>query len=97
VSDEPAESPAAVARRVHEHLRATEELPVDREASRWIGEAQAVAGDAADGGLADEVVRERLGHVRRLLDNVDGTGESDADEHVQRALKLTERALDREQ
>lgn len=80
--------------RLHAELEATEERPVDRTASRWIGEAQAVAGDAADlasdGGGAEETVRERVGHVAELLGNVDGTGDDAADEHVTRARSLAE-------
>ncbi|WP_436932405.1 hypothetical protein [Halosimplex halobium] len=80
--------------RLYAELEATEERPVDRTASRWIGEAQAVAGDAAD--LASDgddestasTVRERVGHVADLLDNVDGTGDPDADERVETAKSL---------
>jgi hypothetical protein len=74
--------------RLHAELEATEELPVDRTASRWIGEAQAVAADAARGGLADDVVRERVGHVVELLGHVDETGDETADEHVRVAREL---------
>jgi len=78
--------------RLHAELEATEERPVDRTASRWIGEAQAVAGDAAD--LASEggeaTVRERVGHVADLLGNVDGTGDEAADERVTAARALAE-------
>jgi hypothetical protein len=74
--------------RLHAELEATEELPVDRSASRWIGEAQAVAADAAGGGLEQKVVRERVGHVAELLAHVDGTGDEAADEHVRVARGL---------
>lgn len=78
---------AAVVREVHDHLTATEELPLDREATRWVAEAQAVAGDLRD--VDDEaVIRERMGHVRDLLSNVDGTGHPAADEHVAAAREL---------
>jgi hypothetical protein len=86
--------------RLHAELEATEERPVDRTASRWIGEAQAVAGDAVDlaaditDSTADEstasTVRERVGHVADLLDNVDGTGDPDADERVATAKSLAD-------
>jgi hypothetical protein len=69
-------------------LAATEELPVDRDAGRWIGEAQAVAGDAASGGLDESVVRERVARVRELLDHVESTGHEGADERVERARRL---------
>ncbi|QLH84016.1 hypothetical protein [Halosimplex pelagicum] len=79
--------------RLHAELEATEERPVDRTASRWIGEAQAVAGDAAalasDGDEgAEATVRDRVGHVAELLSNVDGTGDADADERVATARDL---------
>jgi hypothetical protein len=65
----------------HDHLAATEEVPLEREATRWVAEAQAVAGDLRD--VDDEaVIRERMGHVRDLLSNVDSTGDPAADEHV---------------
>ncbi|MFB6131425.1 MAG: hypothetical protein ABEJ28_11475 [Salinigranum sp.] len=69
------------------HLEATEELPVDREANAWLGEAQAVAADAARGGPADVVAR-RVGQVRELLGRIDDTEHPAADEHVARALDL---------
>jgi hypothetical protein len=90
---EPAEdAPTFEARvtRIHEELVATEERPIEREAARWIGEAQAVAGDAATGDLPEEVVRERVGHVAELLSHVDGTGDETADERVDRAAALAE-------
>jgi len=82
--------------RLHAELRATEEAPVEREASRWIGEAQAVAADAATGGLDDAVVRKRVAHVAELLDNVDGTGSDAADDHVATAQALAAKIRDRE-
>lgn len=88
MSDDAGETPAETAAQVHEHLRATEELPVERTASRWIGEAEAVAADAASGGLEEAVVRERLGHVHELLENVETTGNEEADDYVERARRL---------
>ena len=71
----------AAVRDVHDHLAATEEVPLEREATRWVAEAQAVAGDLR--AVDDEaVIRERMGHVRDLLSNVDSTGDPAADEHV---------------
>jgi len=83
--------------RLHAELEATEERPVDRTASRWIGEAQAVAGDAAelasdaDDDSTEATVRERVGHVADLLANVDGTGDGEADDRVATARSLAER------
>ncbi|MEF8790574.1 MAG: hypothetical protein V5A61_10660 [Haloarculaceae archaeon] len=74
-------------RTLYEHLSATAELPLDREATRWVAEAEAVAGDCLD--VTDPSVRRRrVGHVRDLLANVDSTGHAEADEHVAAARDL---------
>ncbi|MEM4781448.1 MAG: hypothetical protein QXG03_07820 [Halalkalicoccus sp.] len=78
-----------LADRLYRELEATEELPVDRTASRWIGEAQAVA-DAIRGDVPEEVRREGAGDVVRLLSEVEGTGDGRADERVREARKLAE-------
>jgi len=69
-------------RDLYDHLSATAERPVERSASRWLGEAEAIAGDVAHGDMAPEVQRERLEKVEHLLANVDATGDEAADEHV---------------
>lgn len=83
-----------LAERLHDHLRATEERPVERTASRWVGEAQAVAADAADG-AADAVVEKRARQVVHLLENVDGTGDEAADDHIEAARAIAERLVER--
>jgi len=80
---------------LHDELRATEELPVDRTAGRWIGEAQAVAADVAEGDPSEPVIRERVGHVRRLLSEVEDAGDEAATERVERARDLVEEILQR--
>ena len=70
---------------LRDHIEATEELPIAREANLWLGEAQAVATDAARGG-SPAVVRERVGQVRELLERIDGTEHPEADERVAAAL-----------
>jgi len=70
-------------RELYDHLVAT----VERTASRWLGEAEAIAGDVVHGDLAPEARRERLEKVERLLGNVDGTSDDDAD-HVDEARAL---------
>ncbi|MFC4357220.1 hypothetical protein ACFO0N_04560 [Halobium salinum] len=84
---------------LHAHLEATEEQPIDATANRWIGEAEAVAGDvaalAAGEDVDESVVAERVGHVRELLSNVDETGDSGADEHVAAARAEAEGIIDR--
>ncbi|MFB6172154.1 MAG: hypothetical protein ABEJ23_06445 [Haloarculaceae archaeon] len=73
---------------LHAHLAATAERPVDRDASRWLGEAEAVAADVADGDLPRDVIEARVRTVRDLLAHVDGTGDARADEHVAAARDL---------
>lgn len=76
---------------LHAHLAATAELPVDRAASRWLGEAQAVAADARD--APEDAVDRRVEQARELLSHVGTTGSSEADEHVEDARALIERIL----
>ena len=75
--------------RLHDHLAATAELPLEREATRWVAEAEAVAEDCLEV-TDDSVVRRRVGHVRDLLSNVETTGHPDGDEHVEAARTLAE-------
>jgi hypothetical protein len=78
---------------LHEHLAATAERPVERTASRWIGEAEAVAGDLVDADLDPAVLARRLGHVAALLENVEETGDQAAAEHVESARALADDLL----
>jgi len=80
--------------RVHEHLRATEELPMETAATHRIAEAQAVVADLDDADLPAERVRERLAHVRDLLAGVDGTGHPEGDERVAAAESLVAALLE---
>lgn len=66
---------------LHEHLQATETLPVERRPSQWLGETQAIAGDAADSGTR-AVAETRVPQIRHLLENVETTGDDEADRHV---------------
>lgn len=74
-------------RALRDHLAATAELPLDREATRWVAEAEAVAEDCLDVG-SEAVRRRRIGHVRDLLSRVDSTGHSEGDDHVEAARAL---------
>ncbi|KTG30619.1 hypothetical protein [Haloferax profundi] len=79
---------------LHDHLAATATRPVREDASRWLGEAEAVTGDLTIGPLPpDDVVRTRLGHVEHLLSNVDATEDDEADEHVAAARAALDDAL----
>lgn len=80
---------------LRDRLVATAERPVDREANRWLGEAEAVVDDVAGGDVADDTVRKRVEQARDLLEHVDETGDREADEHVEAARDLTERILER--
>ncbi|MHB9285734.1 hypothetical protein ACKVMT_01680 [Halobacteriales archaeon Cl-PHB] len=81
---------------VYEHLTATEELPLDPEANRWIAEAEAVVADLERGDPDPETVERRLATVLDLLSEVDSTGSSDADAHVAAARQRVRTALDRD-
>ena len=70
------------------HLRATAERPVERSASRWLGEAQALAVDLAEHDLDPAVRQERLDTVASLLSNVEETGDERADERVDAARAI---------
>jgi len=78
---------------LYEHLAATGERPVERTASRWLGEAEAVAADIAEGDLSEDTVTERLATVDHILSNVDGTGDAAADDHVQAAREIVDDLL----
>ena len=79
---------------LHAELAATAELPIERDASRWIGEAEAVAEDLVGAAASEAVVDRRVGHVRDLLAEVEDTGSEAADERVDEAERLTDRILD---
>lgn len=79
---------------LHRHLAATAELPVDRDASRWLGEADAIARDVAMTDLERSVVDERLGKIETLLAEVDETGHGEADEHLEAATAICATVLD---
>jgi hypothetical protein len=85
VTDEDASTTLA---RIYDRLEATAERPVEATASRWIGEAEAVAGDLVGEDVDPDVLEERVGHVVDLLANVEETGDPEADEHVAAAREL---------
>lgn len=71
---------------LYRELAATEDLPIDPTANRWLGEAQAVA-DAIRG-APDDARREGATDIVRLLEAVDTTENEQADEHVERAREI---------
>lgn len=78
---------------LREELTATEELPVDRTASRWIGEAEALAKDIESADTNSEVILDRLSQIEHLLENVDTTENAVADEHLTAAKSLLDEML----
>jgi hypothetical protein len=80
---------------LHEHLAATEERPVEREAGWRLGEAQALAAEIAGGGVDDATVVRRAAEIRTLLDEIDRTGDREADDRVAAARELANRIANR--
>lgn len=79
---------------LHDHLAATAERPIERTASRWIGEAEAIAADLVDAPNDPALVRDRVGHIESLLAEVEDTEDEVAAEHVAAAARLADRLLD---
>jgi hypothetical protein len=88
--NENADDPVALADELYAELEATEELPIDHRANRWLGEAQAVASEIR-GGVAAAVRREGAEQVVKLLESVEETGNEEADRRVERARRLARR------
>ena len=89
-TDDESEDLRSLVADLHAHLEATAELPVEARASQWLGEAEAVVGDAVGPGVPEAVVEKRVGQVRILLSNVEETGSEAADERVAAARDLVE-------
>ncbi|WP_339103527.1 hypothetical protein [Haloterrigena salinisoli] len=81
---------------LHRHLEATAELPIDRTANRWLGEAEAVAADVATSDLERETVLERVAKVQHLLGEVDETDHEGADDHLEAAEEICAKILEDE-
>lgn len=78
---------------LHDRLRAVLELPVERDASNWIGESEALVRDLVDRKASPAVRRQRLTTVRELLEEVEETGNPQANEHVAAAIRITAELL----
>ena len=78
---------------LHRHLAETGERPVKRTASRWLGEAEAVAADIAEGELSEDALTERLATVDHILSHVDSTDDAAADDHVEAAREIVDALL----
>nr|WP_222920472.1 hypothetical protein [Natrinema sp. SYSU A 869] len=88
------ESLEARTRALAHRLEATAELPIDPTTNRWLGEAEAVARDAATSDLEAEIVRERVKKVSGLLDEADDPAHDEAREHLEAARRLCEDILE---
>lgn len=82
--------PRELAEDVHAHLEATEELPIDHRANRWIGEAAAVA-DGIRGDFPEAARREDARRIVELLESIEGMENEEAIRRVERALALARR------
>ncbi len=76
------------------HLEATAELPIDPRTNRWLGEAEAVARDAATSDLDEATTKKRVGQVAHLLESADETVHDEADEHLEAARALCAHILE---
>lgn len=83
-------------RALRDHLEATGELPVERTASHYLGEAEAVVADALAPTASEDVVRRRVAQARELLGEFEATGDQRADDHVDAARELCGSILDGE-
>lgn len=86
--DEPSER--ELAGTLYRELAATEDLPIDPTANRWLGEAQAVAQEIR-GEVSSKVRREGAADIVGLLESIEETDNERADEHVERARELAKR------
>ena len=73
---------------LRDHLEATAELPIDPKTNRWLGEAEAVARDAAADDIDPATARERVAQVQRLLSAADDPDREDAVAHLEAAREL---------
>ena len=80
-------------RALHDHLAATGERPVERTASHYLGEAEAVVADALAPDAGEDVVQQRVEQARELLGEIDETGDEAADEHVAAARERCDAIL----
>lgn len=91
---EPPTDPDAAVDALAAHLVATAEQPVPPATNRWLGEAEAVARDAASDDIEPAVRRERVEQVAALLAEADATGDDTADEHIAAAKACCAVVLD---
>ncbi len=73
---------------LHDHLVATRERPVEQTAQRWIGEAEAVAGDLVNRDVEPSVLDKRIRQVQSLLAEVEDTEDPTTTAHIEAAREL---------
>ncbi|NKE36635.1 hypothetical protein GWG54_12555 [Natronococcus sp. JC468] len=73
---------------LRDRLEATAEVPLDPRTNRWLGEAEAVARDAAADDVDPETARDRVRQVQRLLSEVEDPDREDAAAHLTAAREL---------
>ena len=74
--------------RLHRTIEETATYPLDRQTNRWLGEAEAVAEDAATSDLDADTAAKRLGQVRHLLDEAGSPDHEVAAERLNAAREL---------
>ena len=80
------DDPSAAVDALADHLTATAERPVPPATNRWLGEAEAVARDAASDGIDVDTRDKRVRQVQKLLASADATGDEVADSHIEAAV-----------
>jgi hypothetical protein len=93
IPEVPSEPRAAVDALV-DHLSTTGERPVPPATNRWLGEAEAVARDAATDGLDTETREKRVRQAADLLDSAAETSDEIADKHIKAARECCRVVLD---
>ena len=82
---------------LYDSLDATAEIPIDDRTNRWLGEAEAVAHDAATSDLEPAVIRKRVRQVAHLLEEAESPDNDRAAQRVYEAHRLCEEILAYEQ
>ena len=93
-SEPPPEDPAAASDALAAHLTATAERPIPPATNRWLGEAEAVARDAASDDIDPATRRRRVQQVAALLAEAESTGDNRADDHIASADACCQVILD---
>lgn len=92
--ESPPEDPADASTALAAHLAATAERPIPPATNRWLGEAEAVAQDAASDDIDPATRRRRVQQVAALLAEADATGDDTADKHIANARACCQAILD---